>query len=348
MKEYHFDQGPFGHVKTKPTTVGTNMEMLEQLDGVRGAGSDKGPMETNLEARMAASKKWAAWAPGMKKAIAMAVRLTVEQVKLKRLSAEQWRAHLANDHLPFHRGCRTCLEGAGKARYHRRVVSPESYTLAIDLAGPFKPGRDQEGVGRYIVVGTYTVPVTRKGRMLMDLAPERLTWLEGPGQGEVPEVVREMRRWKKRDWRGTGAGGPAWRFVKWRLSVDLDTHEILESKSMIGEDQKAMQTEIDKERNLFTVLYYQEEDGELEGPPGEGDLELDPAGDEEVVEEEEEPAPDDGDEWLKKIEEEKDFEVRQLTLVEIVKTRGEALEAIAKMTTKLRYHGLPVRRLHSD
>ena len=34
MKEYHFDQGPFSHVKTKPTTVGTNMEVLEQLDGV--------------------------------------------------------------------------------------------------------------------------------------------------------------------------------------------------------------------------------------------------------------------------------------------------------------------------
>ena len=76
-------------------------------------------------------------------------------------------------------------------------------------------------------------------------------------------------------------------------------------------------------------------------------MELDPAGDDEAVEEEEEPAPDDGEEW-KKIEKEEDFEVRQLTLVEIVKTRGEALEAVAKMTTKLRYHGLPVRRLHSD
>ena len=31
--EHHFDQGPFG---TKPTTIGTNMETLEQLDGVRG------------------------------------------------------------------------------------------------------------------------------------------------------------------------------------------------------------------------------------------------------------------------------------------------------------------------
>ena len=141
--------------------------------------------------------------------------------------------------------------------------------------------------------------------MLMDLAPERLTWLEGPGQGEVPEVVREMRRWKKRDYdvvklRGTGAGGPAWKFVKWRLSVDLDTHEILESKSMIGEDQKAMQTEINKERNLFRRR--KESWRDHRG--------LDPAGDEEVVEEEEEPAPDDGEEWLKKIEE-KDSEVRQ-------------------------------------
>ena len=74
-----------------------------------------------LEERMAASQKWAAWAPGMKKAIAMAVRMGLEQVKLKGLSAEQWKAHLANDHLPFHRGCRTCLEGAGKARYHRTL-----------------------------------------------------------------------------------------------------------------------------------------------------------------------------------------------------------------------------------
>ena len=51
-------------------------------------------------------------------------------------------------------------------------------------------------------------------------------------------------------------------------------------------------------------------------------MELDPAGDDEAVEEEEEPSPDDGEEWLKKIEKEEDFEVRQRTLVEIVKTRG--------------------------
>ena len=47
-----------------------------------------------------------------------------------------------------------------------------------------------------------------------------------------------------------------------------------------------------------------------------------------------------------RIEKEEDFEVRQLTLVEIVKTRGEALEAIAKMTTKLRM-GFPSGELTS-
>ena len=54
--------------------------------------------------------------------------------------------------------------------------------------------------------------------MLMHLAPERLAWLEGPGRGDVPEALKEMKRWKRRDYdakklRGTGAGGPAWKFV---------------------------------------------------------------------------------------------------------------------------------------
>lgn len=42
---------------------------------------------------------------------------------------------------------------------------------------------------------------------------------------------------------------------------------------------------------------------------------------------------DDGDEWLKRIEEEKEFEMRQLTLVEIVPTRHqkEVTAALARM-----------------
>ena len=41
---------------------------------------------------------------GIREMGCLAVRMTLQQAKLKRLSAEQWQAHLANDHLPFHRG----------------------------------------------------------------------------------------------------------------------------------------------------------------------------------------------------------------------------------------------------
>ena len=46
----------------------------------------------------------------------------------------------------------------------RRVVTPGSYTLPIDLAGPFKKGEDQLGRGRYMLVGCFTLPVSKEGR----------------------------------------------------------------------------------------------------------------------------------------------------------------------------------------
>lgn len=106
---------------------------------------------------------------------------------------------------------------------------------------------------------------------------------------------------------------------------------------------------LDRKRDVITVLYYQGVEGEDAGLPGEEPLPeeeegdgLDPGDGVEVA--------DDGEEWLKKVEEEEDFEVRQLTLAEIVKSRASAnlMEAVARMVTKLRYYGLPVKRLHSD
>eukprot|EP00435_Cladocopium_sp_Y103_P053680 s781_g17.t1 len=86
--------------------------------------------------------------------------------RLKKLSLEQWKAHLRQDHQPYYRGCKTCLEACGQSRHHRRVVTPDSYTLAIDLAGPFKKGQDQLGSGRYMLVGSFTVPISSDGRAL--------------------------------------------------------------------------------------------------------------------------------------------------------------------------------------
>ena len=108
---------------------------------------------------------------------------------MKKLSVEEWKTHLQNDHLPFRRDCQTCLQSAGKSRYHRRIVSREALTLSIDLAGPFKRGIDQGpadklGAARYFMAGTFTVPVTPEGKSLMKKEPE-------PEVDEDPGVVLE-------------------------------------------------------------------------------------------------------------------------------------------------------------
>ena len=51
--------------------------------------------------------------------------------KVKKMTLEGWKAHLRNDHRPYYRGCKTCLETCGQARHHRKVVMQDSYTLAV-------------------------------------------------------------------------------------------------------------------------------------------------------------------------------------------------------------------------
>ena len=96
-------------------------------------GHDRGPLGSTLSERMAASRKWAAWAPGMKKAMVVALEVFIGNGMVRKLTADQWQARLANDHLPFYQGCKTCLTAAGKSRYHTKVVDRDSFTLAVDL-----------------------------------------------------------------------------------------------------------------------------------------------------------------------------------------------------------------------
>ena len=80
----HFDQGPMGHECRKPTTLAViALSELHQLQDVRGKGV--GPpvegqqpprprSEMEMGERIAQSKLWACWAPGLKAAIAEALR----------------------------------------------------------------------------------------------------------------------------------------------------------------------------------------------------------------------------------------------------------------------------------
>ena len=73
-----------------------------------------------------------------------------------------------------------------------------------------------------------------------------------------------------------------------------------------------------------------------------------------VVETEEEggvrekwPGLDDEKAWLEKVEAERDFQVKQVLVVEVLENRGgpAVVEAIGRMAAKLDFLGLPVKRL---
>eukprot|EP00435_Cladocopium_sp_Y103_P041969 s1529_g11.t1 len=67
-----FEQGAFGHAKPKPTTVGHNIDGIEQL---HGAKTQRDPLQADgwvhksLSERMAESSTWSEWAPGVKEAL---------------------------------------------------------------------------------------------------------------------------------------------------------------------------------------------------------------------------------------------------------------------------------------
>ena len=108
---------------------------------------------------------------------------------MRRMSAEQWRTHVENDHLPYSRECTTCLAGAGRGKPHRKVPTPEAYTLSLDLCGPFRSGKDQDRrAARYFVTAVFTVPVKKDGATVSVLAPGLAEMLKEEGvDPEDPE-----------------------------------------------------------------------------------------------------------------------------------------------------------------
>jgi len=74
MEEVSFDQGPMGHQGRKPTTLGTNIPVLGELAEIRGPGVVSGSHGETVEERIRSSKEWASWAPGLKRALVVALR----------------------------------------------------------------------------------------------------------------------------------------------------------------------------------------------------------------------------------------------------------------------------------
>ena len=133
--EVDFNQGPLGHVSDKPTTIGTNLPDLRDLQGLKG--EPKGPWSGD-------SKLLAEWAPGFVQAIARALQ-TWPRYRLVRMTPADWEQHVANNHIPFRQDCAVCVHGSGTGRRHVGVAHPDVYCMSADVAGPIRvEGRDPE------------------------------------------------------------------------------------------------------------------------------------------------------------------------------------------------------------
>ena len=74
---------------------------------------------------------------------------TLGQLRAARLTKDeiQYRKHVLAGHLPYRRDCAICLRGGSKSRSRKsRQVTADSFSLSLDVAGPFKPGCQEDGL----------------------------------------------------------------------------------------------------------------------------------------------------------------------------------------------------------
>ena len=164
MNLVRFDQGPLGHARRKPTGLGTNMVPEESLVDLEGPGGEISHHSNSL----GMSSKWAKWAPGLVQVMIAMIKRHLRGAhgqatphKLASVSADFIR-HVQRGHIPFRRDCQICLQGAAQVRARRKVLHPDSWTLSMDLSGPFALSKDEFCEVRYMLVGVLTVPILEK------------------------------------------------------------------------------------------------------------------------------------------------------------------------------------------
>ena len=159
LRTVSFDQGAMGGVTRNRTTLGTNLNSLLSLDGVRVPDGD--PLPERGEGDHV-------WAPGLVRAMVVALsfwdRDPLCAPRLFAMTPSQWKHHVNTNHAQYRKDCAACVMSRGVGRQHRRVHHPEAYVLTADVAGPLSPGLDATSKGtmgkglKYLLVAKYLVP----------------------------------------------------------------------------------------------------------------------------------------------------------------------------------------------
>ena len=208
---FAFDQGQTGHRRRKPTGIVTNLPEMSQLAGLRGGGVTTA-IHGGLGERILASKSWAEWSPGLVAAVKESLKMYLDMLdahgaevrsdpQLRKLDMASWRKHVRQQHVPFRKDCRVCLESMGTSHPHRRSHNASSsFTMSLDLAGPYQVGRDL-GTGkscRYMMVAVVPIPVLHElpvAHEIPDLQPEDVEEApEHPEEEEPEEPVEDVEQ----------------------------------------------------------------------------------------------------------------------------------------------------------
>ena len=157
---WHFDQGPLGHERRKPTTI---LSSIPPPPDVQVSGPGHGTRSSQSPAAGSwPSTAWAAWAPGLKDIIRREVLSVVDAWSSERCNAlreqENFLRHVVQGHVDFRRDCAACLAGAARGSRHNRRSVHDAWVLHVDLMGPFMEGADEHGKVRYALTGILTVP----------------------------------------------------------------------------------------------------------------------------------------------------------------------------------------------
>ncbi|OLQ05728.1 Copia protein [Symbiodinium microadriaticum] len=169
IKEISFYMGSYGHRALRPTTMATTYPALNQLEQKGQERIKRTPSTLLNQAEM---RKWSI---PFKEIVAEAIadyhsgRWNEEEEivnagarvhKLTKDQREAWHRHLMNDHQPYRADCSVCINAQATGYQHRRRLHPTMYTMALDLAGPFKQkGRDMDHDDyKYIMVAAYRCP----------------------------------------------------------------------------------------------------------------------------------------------------------------------------------------------
>ena len=157
--QVNLNQGPLGHARVKPTTIGTNLPLQWLTVATSG-------VQASWTKDSEDSREWGAWAPGLVKSIIEALQESLDkdfqcvQIKaVKHSDEEAMRRHLEQGHVPYWRRCRACVEGRSRDKRHCRGMIPDVNVLAIDLAGLFRSGYDERiSKVKYMLQAVFVLP----------------------------------------------------------------------------------------------------------------------------------------------------------------------------------------------